>query len=69
MVQKYLLWKTNKEGADPRYPAYVYHFTDYSSGRAKPLDRAIRISSSREQLAALMDADIAANVKKGWNPA
>ena len=66
MVQKYLLWKTNKEEADPRYPAYVYHFTDYSSGRAKPLDRAIRISSSREQLAALMDADIAANVKKGW---
>ena len=66
MVQKYLLWKTNKEEADPRYPAYVYHFTDYSSGRAEALKRSVRISSSREQLAGLMDADIAANVKKGW---
>ena len=65
MVHKFLAWKTNKE-ADPRYPAYVYHHTDYSSGRKDPLKRDIRVSSSKEQILALMEADIAENVKKGW---
>ncbi len=65
MVQKFIVWKTNKE-ADPRYPAYVYHYTDYSSGRKDPLKRDIRVSSSKDQLLALMEADIAENVKKGW---
>lgn len=65
MVQKFIVWKTNKE-ADPRYPAYVYHYTDYSSGRKDPLKRDIRVSSSKDQLLVLMEADIAENVKKGW---
>lgn len=65
MVQKFLVWQTNKE-ADPRYPAFVYHYTDYSSGRKDPLKRDIRISSDKAQIMSFFEADIAANVKKGW---
>jgi hypothetical protein len=65
MVQKFLVWKTNKE-QDPRYPAYVYHYTDYSSGRKEPLKRDIRVSADRNQIMAFLEGDIAANIKKGW---
>ena len=65
MVQKFLVWKTNKE-QDPRYPAYVYHYTDYSSGRKEPLKRDIRVSADKDQIMAFLEEDIAANIKKGW---
>lgn len=68
MVRKLVMWKTNKE-ADPAWPAYVVHFTDFSPGRKTPLEREIRISSSREQIEALY-ADLAKeNIVKGWAPA
>lgn len=49
MLLKFLVWKTNKE-SDPRWPAYVFHFTDFSSGRKDPLKRDIRISDSELQI-------------------
>lgn len=65
MIQKYVVWKTNKEDSGA-FPAYVFHYTDYSSGRKDYLKRDIRVSSNREQIMKFMDDFIAANVKKGW---
>jgi hypothetical protein len=68
MVQKYLVWKTNKEALDGRFPAYVLHYSDFSAGRKEMLKRELRVSSSEEQILALCDQMIAENVKKGWEP-
>lgn len=57
MVQKYLVWKTNKEAADSRFPAFVLHYTDFSVGRKEMLKRELR---------SMCDEMIAENVKKGW---
>lgn len=65
MLQKFVAWKTNKE-ADPRYPAYVFHYTDYSSGRKDPLKKDIRVAPTEERINAFFDAFVAENVKKGW---
>ena len=65
MVQKYVVWKTNKEHTG-QFPAYVFHYTDFSMTRAECLRRDIRISNSHEQIMQLCDEFIAANVKKGW---
>ena len=73
IVRKLVLWATNKgqesgarsqESAD--FPAYVLHFTDYSPGRATPLERDIRVSNSREQIDKLWDELVKQNVVKGW---
>lgn len=48
------------------FPAYVFHYTDFSVGRKEPLKRDIRVSNSREQIFKIMDQFIADNVKKGW---
>lgn len=66
MLQKFVVWKTNKE-ADSRYPAYVFHYTDFSSGRKDPLKRDIRVSSTEAQITSIFDVFLAENVKKGWN--
>ncbi|MEI6209525.1 MAG: hypothetical protein WCP20_22310 [Desulfuromonadales bacterium] len=66
MLQKYLVWKSNKETADTRFPAYVLHYTDFSVGRKEMLKRELRASCSEEQILALCDEMIAENVKKGW---
>jgi ATP-dependent DNA ligase len=65
MLQKFVAWKTNKE-ADPRYPAYVFHYTDFSSGRKDPLKKDIRVAATEEQINAIFDVFVAENVKKGW---
>jgi hypothetical protein len=65
MLQKFVAWKTNKE-TDPRYPAYVFHYTDYSSGRKDPLKKDIRVAPTEAQITAIFDAFLAENVKKGW---
>lgn len=65
MVQKYLVWKTNKEEAGV-FPAYVFHYTDFSVGRKETLKRDIRVSSSRRQIMDLCELSIEENVKKGW---
>jgi hypothetical protein len=65
MVRKLVLWKTNKE-RDPQYPAYVVHFTDFSPNRKTPLEREVRVSSSREQIEALWKTLAEENIVKGW---
>lgn len=65
MVQKFLVWKTNKEQTG-RFPAYVLHHTDYSATRKDALKRDIRVSDSLEQINSLLDQFIAENIKKGW---
>ena len=65
MVQKFVIWKTNKEETGI-YPAYVFHYTDYSASRKEALKRDLRVSSSEEQIRKIMDDFIAENIKKGW---
>jgi hypothetical protein len=65
-VRKLLVWKTNKEQADPSYPAYVIHWTDYSAGRATPLDRDVRLAPDEKSALAIAEELISENIKKGW---
>jgi hypothetical protein len=66
MVRKLLLWKTNKDASGEDYPAFVLHYTDFSPNRKTPLEREIRISSSRQQIDQLW-ADLAGEAfTKGW---
>lgn len=64
-VQKFLVWKTNKETTG-RFPAYVFHHTDYCDGRKEPLARDLRISNDCNQIMALAEDLILAKIKKGW---
>ena len=66
-VQKFLAGKTNKDGQDPRFPAYVFNYTNYSPGRAAPLKRDVRISQSEKQTRQIATAFIEKNIKKGWS--
>ena len=65
MIQKYVIWKTNKEDSGA-FLDYVLHYTDFSVSRKEPLKRDIRVSNDKDQIFQLMDEFIAANVKKGW---
>ena len=65
MVRKFMVWKTNKE-ATGDYPAYVYHYTDFSAGRAEMLKKEIKVSDSEEQIEEIFAAEVLKNVKKGW---
>lgn len=69
MVRKLLMWKTNKAEHGGEFPAYVIHYTDFSPNRKTPLERDIRVSSSREQIDHLW-AELATEAfSKGWIPA
>ena len=65
-VRKLVVWKTNKETVDPKYPAFVVHWTDYSPGRAKPLDRNVRPLADETSALAMANQFIEQNIKKGW---
>ena len=65
MVRKFMVWKTNKE-ATGEYPAYVFHYTDFSAGRAEMLKKEIKVSNSKKQIEDIFAADLLKNVKKGW---
>lgn len=65
MLQKYLVWKTNKEKTG-NYPAYVLCYVNFSTDRQEPLQREVRISDSREQIMALHRKLLEENIKKGW---
>lgn len=65
MLHKFLLWKTNKEQTG-RYPAYVFYHTDYSSGRKEMIKRDMTYSNDEKQIREILAAEIADNVKKGW---
>jgi ATP dependent DNA ligase-like protein len=66
MVRKLLLWKTNKEGADGGYPAYVLHLTDFSPNRKNPLEREIRVGATLEEMGRLWDQLEDEYVVGGW---
>ncbi len=68
MVRKLVMWATNKEKESEDYPAYVIHSTDYSPNRKTPLERDIRVSSSKEQIEALWSELAAEAFGKGWTP-
>lgn len=65
MLHKFLLWKTNKEQTG-RYPAYIIYHTDFSSGRKEMIKRNMLYSNDEQQIRELLAAEIADNVKKGW---
>lgn len=65
-VRKLVVWKTNKDGVDPSYPAFVVHWTDYSAGRKSPLTREVRPAPTLGGAEALAEAMVAENIKKGW---
>ncbi len=65
-VRKLVVWQTHKEAVDPRYPAFVVHFTDYSPGRKEPLQREVRPAMTAAEADALAEALLAANIKRGW---
>lgn len=65
MLHKFLIWKTNKEQSG-MYPAYIFYHTDYSSSRKEMIKRDMAFSSSEEQIREILAAEIAENVKKGW---
>ena len=65
MLHKFLLWKTNKEQSG-RYPAYIIYHTDFSSGRKEMIKRDMLYSNDEQQIRDLLAAEIADNVKKGW---
>jgi hypothetical protein len=65
MVRKFMVWKTKK--LPPReLPPYVYHYTDFSAGRAEMLKKEIKVSDSKKQIEEIFAAEVLENVKKGW---
>jgi hypothetical protein len=68
MVRKLLLWQTNKARDTDDFPAYVIHYTDYSPNRKTPLERDVRVSSSRAQIEELWRELAAEAFAKGWTP-
>ncbi len=65
-VRKLIVWKTNKQDADPRYRAYAAVFTDYSPARQEPMRTELRVASNVEHIMAIADAWIAENIGRGW---
>ena len=63
-VRKLVIWKTNKDGD---YPAYVVHWTDFSSTRKSPLDREVRLAPNEKMAFQIAENMIEENIKKGWN--
>ena len=67
MVRKLVMWQTNKESDGEHYPAFAIHSTDFSPNRKTPLEREIRISSSRQQIEELWSELAAESFTKGWS--
>ena len=65
-VRKLVVWRTNKDDADPRYPAYVAMFTDYSPARQDPLRTELRVASGAERIVAIAENWLAENTRRGW---
>lgn len=67
MVQKFVVWKTNKESAGDRHLAYVMHYTNYSPDRKDMLKREVRISAGEDQIMEITRGFIEENIKAGWS--
>lgn len=68
-VRKLVVFKSNKESIDPLYPAFVVHWTDFSSTRKSPLAREVKTAASFDAANEIAEQLIADNIKKGWEPA
>lgn len=66
MVRKLVMWQTNKEKESDDFPAFVLHVTDFSPNRRTPLERDVRVSSSKEQMEELWKELAAECFPKGW---
>ena len=65
MVQKYVIWKTNKEETG-YFSSYVLYYANFSSQRQDSLQREIKVSESLDQINELKKQAIEENVKSGW---
>lgn len=65
LVQKYMVWRTNKEQTGD-YPAYVLYVANYSSGRLEPLQRDVDVSDSERQIREMLARKMEKNLKGGW---
>lgn len=65
MLQKYMVWKTNKEQMGD-YPAYVLYVANLSPQRQTPLQRDVDVSDSPEQISELLKRAMEKNLKGGW---
>jgi len=66
-VRKLVIWRTNKDKADPNYPAFVVHWTDFSAGRKTPLEREVRLAPTLGEALKIGDEMVGENIKKGWD--
>jgi len=64
-VRKFVVWKTNKEESN-EFPAFVYHYTDYSPGRKDPLKKEIKVSENQKEIEMVLKTELEENIKKGW---
>ena len=48
------------------YPAFVYHYTDFSPSRADVLKKDLKVSNSKKQIEEIFNDEILKNIKKGW---
>ena len=65
MVRKFIIWKSNKENSG-KFPAYIYHYTDFSPNRAERIKQEIKVSSSEKQIETFFNLGKEQNIKKGW---
>jgi hypothetical protein len=73
-VRKLIAWRTNKNQVDESYPGYVVAYTDYSTDRAEPLKREIKITNLEAQMWTILDDWIreeildktGSKLKRGW---
>lgn len=65
LVQKYMVWKTNKEQTGD-YPAYVLYVANFSSQRQEPLQRDVDVTDDPGQVWVLLDRARRKNLKSGW---
>jgi ATP-dependent DNA ligase len=64
-VRKFVVWKTNKEESK-EFPAFVYHYTDYSPDRKDSLKKEIKVSENQKEIEMVLKTELEDNVKKGW---
>ena len=67
-VRKLVVWQTNKDQVDSSFPAFVVHWTDYSSTRKAPLAREVKPAPTLKLAEEIAAGMIEANIKKGWEP-
>ncbi|MHB1458433.1 MAG: AAA family ATPase [Armatimonadota bacterium] len=65
-IRKLLVWKTNKDAADSRYPAYAAIFTDYSPSRIEPLQTELKTASTLEKIISVTQEWLDVNTGRGW---